>query len=141
MLNTSTPGLCAPAPDKERSIEELGSALVEAISKKVVTDSLPSYEKLVAAGQRSLSWLSSYPGGGALNVYDEMRAALPGEWPIDLVSDKERPVDKGATVEDQKDYELALAFASLECFELKAGKRERHQCPGIVNLTKYVSTP
>lgn len=28
------------------------------------------------AGNRSLSWLSSYRGGGALGAYDEMREAL-----------------------------------------------------------------
>ena len=59
--------------------------------------------------------------------------------------DKERPADEGATVVneagfDRAGYEIALAFASLECVELKAEKRERHQCPGIVNLAKYVST-
>lgn len=31
---------------------------------------------LVKAAMRSLNWLSSYPGGGALNCYDEMRDAI-----------------------------------------------------------------
>jgi hypothetical protein len=31
---------------------------------------------LLAVLKRSLSWLSSYPGDGALDVYDEARAAI-----------------------------------------------------------------
>lgn len=31
---------------------------------------------LIEAGNRSLSWLSSYPGDGALRAYEHMRAAL-----------------------------------------------------------------
>lgn len=31
---------------------------------------------LLAALRRSLNWLSSYPGGGALGAYDEARAAI-----------------------------------------------------------------
>lgn len=33
-------------------------------------------DRLLDAGRRSLNWLSSYPGGGALGCYDEMRAAV-----------------------------------------------------------------
>ena len=36
-------------------------------------------EKLLAvveAGWRSLDWLASYPGGGAMNAYNQMREAL-----------------------------------------------------------------
>lgn len=33
-------------------------------------------DALVAALRRSLNWLSSYPGGGALGAYDEAKAAL-----------------------------------------------------------------
>ena len=33
-------------------------------------------EKLEAAGKRSLSWLTSYPGGGAMGAYEQMREAL-----------------------------------------------------------------
>lgn len=33
-------------------------------------------DKVIAAMERSLSWLSSYPGGGALGCYDQMREAL-----------------------------------------------------------------
>lgn len=35
-----------------------------------------SHAELVGALERSLSWLSSYPGGGALATYDAVRAAL-----------------------------------------------------------------
>lgn len=31
---------------------------------------------LLAACERALTWLSSYPGGGAIGAYDEMRAAI-----------------------------------------------------------------
>ena len=31
---------------------------------------------LLAALERTLSWLTSYPGGGAMGVYDQARAAL-----------------------------------------------------------------
>lgn len=31
---------------------------------------------MLAALRRSLNWLSSYPGGGAMNYYDEVRAVI-----------------------------------------------------------------
>jgi hypothetical protein len=34
-------------------------------------------DKVVAAMERSLSWLSSYPGGLSGSCYDQMRAAIP----------------------------------------------------------------
>lgn len=33
-------------------------------------------DALLSAGRRSLNWLASYPGGGALGCYDEMRDAV-----------------------------------------------------------------
>jgi multidrug efflux pump subunit AcrA (membrane-fusion protein) len=32
--------------------------------------------ELLAAAERSLNWLSSYPGGNATSAYDQMRAAI-----------------------------------------------------------------
>jgi hypothetical protein len=34
-------------------------------------------DKVVAAMERSLSWLSSYPGGLSDRCYEQMRAAIP----------------------------------------------------------------
>lgn len=33
-------------------------------------------DALLAAARRALSWLSSYPGGGAIPAYDELKAAI-----------------------------------------------------------------
>jgi hypothetical protein len=42
----------------------------------VVSDTAEYIERLRKALTRSLSWLSSYPGGLSLGAYDEARAAL-----------------------------------------------------------------
>jgi len=84
-----------PFPNEE--VEELGLMVIPDPDEEDASHILPNYEKLVAAGRRSLSWLASYPGGGGLPAYDEMRLALPVE---ELLAHyKERPDYEGATVD------------------------------------------
>lgn len=45
------------------------------------TEEQARYDSLLAAARRSLSWLSSYPGGGAVGCYDQMRSAIVGAEP------------------------------------------------------------
>ena len=49
-------------------------------------------DRLLDAGRRSLNWLSSYPGSGALGCYDEMRAAVD---PLERVLTKNTHPEEG----------------------------------------------
>ncbi len=68
-------------PNGEHVAAPLLSAGVEraqANSELIVraVNSYAAHERVVEAARRSLSWLSSYPGGGADGAYDDLRAAL-----------------------------------------------------------------
>ena len=43
---------------------------------RLIVTAVNSRAQLVEALKRTLSWLSSYPGGGALDCYEQARAAL-----------------------------------------------------------------
>lgn len=39
-------------------------------------DTRAAVAELIAEAEKSLTWLSSYPGGGALPAYERLRAAI-----------------------------------------------------------------
>lgn len=53
------------------SAEPFGAQEAEANAKLIA-----AAPDLLAALRRSLNWLSSYPGGGAMSCYDQARAAI-----------------------------------------------------------------
>lgn len=65
-------------PITEMSVEELREAafVVGPHADKYIREFMRRNELLKKAGERSLNWLSSYPGEGALVCWEQMNAAL-----------------------------------------------------------------
>jgi hypothetical protein len=59
--------------DNTASMLEEGGARMYGLSVKSARAAVAD---LIEAAERSLNWLSSYPGNGAIGAYDQMRAAL-----------------------------------------------------------------